>query len=171
VTRLVARAVRDFVAGTPGSGTYAALLAGVAVEAALVPGLAALGALGANAVGSSAVVGGDAAGASAAVGPMLAVGVAPLAGGVVVGYGVGDGRAVDALGHPATYAYAILPLLARWLVLLALLDRLAPPGSVLLGDTTYLLAVVTPAAIVGSTCGAALSPTPSTADPDRPNRR
>jgi hypothetical protein len=105
------------------------------------------------------------------MGAMLAVGVAPVAVGVAVGDGVGDGRAVDALGHPGTYAYAVLPLLARWLVLLTLLDRLAPTGSVLLGDTTFLLAVVTPAAIVGSTCGAACSPTPSTADPDRPNRR
>jgi len=164
VTRLVARAVRDFVAGTPGSPTYAAALAGVAVEAAFVPGVAALGALGGNAIGSAAVVAGDAVGSPAAVGAMLA-------GGLAVGYGVGDGRAVDALGHPATYAYAILPLLARWLVLLALLDRLAPPGSILLGDTTFLLAVVTPAAIVGSACGAARSPTPSTADSDRPSRR
>lgn len=170
MTRLVARAVRDFVAGTPGSGTYAALLAGVAVEATFVPGLAALGAVAGNAIGTSGVVAGGAPG-SAAVGAMLAVGVAPLVGGIAVGYGVGDGRAVDALGHPGTYAYAVLPLVARWLVLLTILDRLAPPGSVLLGDTAYLLAVVTPAAIVGSTCGAARSPTPSTADPDRPSRR
>ncbi|MFC6952646.1 hypothetical protein [Halorubellus litoreus] len=160
MTRLVARAVRDFVTGTPGSPTYAALLAGVAIEAAAVPGLAALGS-----------VLGDALGHSPAIAAMLAAGLAPLLGGVAVGYGVGDGRAVDALGHPATYAYAILPLLARWLVLLALLDRLAPPGSVLLGDTTYLAGVVTPAAIVGAICGAALSPTPSTTDPDRRSRR
>jgi hypothetical protein len=171
VTRLVARAVRDFVTGTPGSGTYAALLAGVVVEATVVPGVAALGAVAGDAISTSGVVAGDAPGSAAAVGAMLAAGIAPLVGGLAVGYGVGDGRAIDALGHPGTYAYAILPLLARWLVLLTILDRLAPAGSVLLGDTTYLLAVVTPAAIVGSTCGAALSPTPSTADPDRPSRR
>ena len=159
MTRLVARAVRDFVTGTPGSPTYAALLAGVAVEAAAVPGLAALG--NALATGLSQ---------PSAVGAMLAAGLAPLLGGIVVGYAVGDGRAIDALGHPATYAYAILPLLARWLVLLALLDHVAPAGSVLLGDTAYLAGVVTPTAIVGAVCGAALSPTPSTSDPDRPTR-
>ncbi|WP_227134222.1 hypothetical protein [Halorubellus salinus] len=48
---------------------------------------------------------------------------------------------------------------------------MTPAGSVLLGDTTYLAGVVTPTAIVGAICGAALSPTPSTTDPDRPNRR
>ncbi|WP_227134223.1 hypothetical protein [Halorubellus salinus] len=108
MTRLVARAVRDFVTGTPGSPTYAALVAGVLVEAAAVPGLAALG---------SALATGLA--EPPAVGAMLAAGLAPLLGGLTVGYGIGDGRAVDALGHPATYAYAILPLLARWLVLLS----------------------------------------------------
>ncbi|WP_323677761.1 hypothetical protein [Halorubellus sp. PRR65] len=166
MTRLAARAVRDFVAGTPGSPTYAALLAGVAVEAAVVPGLAALGAVVGPTVAAS-----TATSTAATVGAMLAVGVATLAGGLVVGYAVGDGRATDALGHPGTYAYAVLPLLARWLVLLALLDRLAPAGSVLLGDTTYLAGVVTPVAIVACTGGAALSPTPSTSDPDRRSRR
>lgn len=150
MTRLVGRAVRDLVAASPGSGTYAALLAGVAIEAAVVPGLAALG----------AAVGGVALGSSA-LGAVVGAGHGALVGGLAVGYGVGDGRGSHALGHPATWAYAVLPLLARWVVALEVLEWVAGADAVLLGDTTFLVGVVTPLAVVGATAGSALAPAPA----------
>jgi len=147
VSRLVARAVRDVVAASPGSGTYAAALLGVAVEAALAPGAVALAAAVAPSVGLPRAIGG-----------VLGLLPATAAGGLVVGYGTGNGRALDALGTPATWAYAVLPLLVRWLLALEVVGRLAGADATFVGDTIYLAGIVTPVAVVGAVAGSALAP-------------